>query len=164
MKTLPLERESKTVLDSGFHPLDPAFKVLDSRFQSVVRFRIPWFVFHISTPKILESTNKYFRDSEFHKQKFPGFQNPRQSWILDSSPYILDSRYGILYSLSVELGFRISIVDGILDSLSCIPDSNAQDSGFHKSNFPDSRFHKQKFPGFPNLDLLTWGERHVLAF
>ena len=30
-------------------------------------------------------------------------------------------------SLSVELGFRIPIVSGIPDSLSCIPDSKAKD-------------------------------------
>ena len=29
----------------------------------------------------------------------------------------------------------ISIVSGIPDSLSCIPDSKAQDSGLHKQNF-----------------------------
>ena len=43
-------------------------------------------------------------------------------------------------SLSVELGFWIPIVSGIPDSLSRIPDSKAQDSGFHE----------QKFPGFRN--------------
>ena len=40
--------------------------------------------------------------------------------------------------LSVELGFCIPMVSGIPDSYSCIPDSKAQ----------DSRFHRQKFPGF----------------
>ena len=34
--------------------------------------------------------------------------------------------------LSVEFGFWIPIVSGIPDSLSCIPDFNAQDSEFHK--------------------------------
>ena len=38
-------------------------------------------------------------------------------------------------SLSVELGFRIPIVSGIPDSLSCFPDSKAQDSGFRR--FPE---------------------------
>ena len=33
-------------------------------------------------------------------------------------------------SQSVELGFCIPIVSGILDSLTCITDSKAQDSGF----------------------------------
>ena len=53
-----------------------------------------------------------------------------------------------LRSFSVELGFRIPIISGIPDSLSCIPDSKAQYSGFHK----------QKFPRFRNPDSLTCGE------
>ena len=40
--------------------------------------------------------------------------------------------------LSVELEFWIPIVSGIPDSLSCIPDSKAQDSRFHRQKFPDS--------------------------
>ena len=40
--------------------------------------------------------------------------------------------------LSVELEFWISIVSGIPDSLSCFPDSKAQDSRFHQQKFPDS--------------------------
>ena len=42
--------------------------------------------------------------------------NPRQSWIPDSSPWIPDSRNWISDSLFVELGFRIPIVSGTLDS------------------------------------------------
>ena len=61
---LPHVRESKTVLDSGFHTLDSGFQVLDSSL------------------------------------------------------------------LSAELGFWIPIVSGISDSLSCIPDSKTQNSGF----------------------------------
>ena len=57
--------------------------------------------------------------------------NPRQSWILDSTQWIPDSR-----SLSVGLGFWIPIAIGIRDFLSCIPDSKAQDSG--SKNFPNS--------------------------
>ena len=56
-----------------------------------------------------------------------------QSWIRDSTPLIAYSRYWI----SVELGFWIPVVTGILDSLSCIPDSKAQDSGFHIPKFPE---------------------------
>ena len=67
-------------------------------------------------------------------------QNPRQSWILDSMPWIPDSRYWIAVpvpvqdpdSLSVELGLLNLIVSGIP---SCIPDSKAKDSGFHEQNF-----------------------------
>ena len=51
--------------------------------------------------------------------------NPRQSWILDSKPWIPDSRYWIT-DMSVELGLRITIVSGILDSLSSIPDSTSK--------------------------------------
>ena len=35
-----------------------------------------------------------------------------------------------------SLGFWIPLVIGIRDSLSCIADSKARDSGFHKQNFP----------------------------
>ena len=52
-------------------------------------------------------------------------------------------------SLSVELGFWIPIVSGILDTLNCIPDSKAQEldsagkiswiSDSTRKNFPDSR-------------------------
>ena len=36
----------------------------------------------------------------------------------------------------MKFGFRIPIVRGIPDSLSCLPDSKAQDSGCHKQKFP----------------------------
>ena len=42
----------------------------------------------------------------------------------------------------------------IPDSLSCIPDSKAQDSGFHK----------EKFPGFRNPHHLTWGGKDKRLF
>ena len=44
--------------------------------------------------------------------------NPRQSWILDSALWIPDSRCWIPDFLSLELGFRIPVVSGIMDSLS----------------------------------------------
>ena len=53
-------------------------------------------------------------------------ENPRQSWILNSTPSIPDSIvYQVLdsKSLSVGLGFRIPILGGIPYSLSYIPDS-----------------------------------------
>ena len=37
-----------------------------------------------------------------------------------------------------ERQLLIPVVIGIPDSLSCIPDSKAQDSGFHKEKFPHS--------------------------
>ena len=52
--------------------------------------------------------------------------------VLDSGFHTVDS--GFQY-LSLELGFWIPVVSGILDSLSCFPDSKDQDSGFHKQKF-----------------------------
>ena len=60
----------------------------------------------------------------------PLSRNPRQSWILDSKPRIPDSSYWIPVSLSVELGFRITITSGIKIF------SKALDSGLHKQRFP----------------------------
>ena len=63
----PCIRESKTVLDSAFHAVDSWFQVLDSSlflwnldsgFQSLVGFRIPWAVFGIP-----DSTSKNLSDS-----------------------------------------------------------------------------------------------------
>ena len=42
-------------------------------------------------------------------------------------------------SLLVKFGFWIPNFSRIPDSLSCIPDSKAQDSGFHKKKFPGVR-------------------------
>ena len=53
--------------------------------------------------------------------------NRRQSWILDYTPWIPDSRYWI--PVFVNGTFWILIVSGIVDTLRCIPDSTSQDSG-----------------------------------
>ena len=73
--------------------------------------------------------------------------NPKQSWILDSTPWIPDSQV-------LDYGFFVSanwIPDPnrcwIPESLSCIPDSSAQDLGFHS----------KKLAGFRNPDSLTRG-------
>ena len=64
----------KTVLDSGFHAVDSGLQILDSSlcewnldsgFQSLVGFRIPWAVLRIPQTqfsKIPDSTSKYFTD------------------------------------------------------------------------------------------------------
>ena len=54
----------------------------------------------------------------------------------------------------MELGFRIPILSGIPDSLSCIPDSNVHDSRFHKQSFPGFRIPQAKLPD----SLITRGE------
>ena len=64
------------------------------------------------------------------------YRNSRQSWILDYTPWIPDSRYWI--PTSVSRTFWIQIVSGIADTLSCFPDSTtkfSQDSGFYKQKF-----------------------------
>ena len=76
--------------------------------------------------------------------------NPKQSWSLDSKPWIPDSRHLIPVFSRGTLDW-IPILSRIPDSLSCIPDSKAQDSGFHK----------QKFHGFHNPDSLTWADAFV---
>ena len=54
----------------------------------------------------------------------------------------MDSTSWIMDSLQVEIGFHISIVKGISDSLTCISDTKA---GSTSKNYADS--------GFRNLDL-----------
>ena len=65
-------RESRTVLDSGSHAVDSEFQLLDSSrcqwnldsgFQSLVGFQIPWTVFRIPKARILDSTSKNFPHS-----------------------------------------------------------------------------------------------------
>ena len=80
---LPYVRESRTVLYSGFHTVDSGFQVLDSsicqwnldsEFQLLVQFQIPWAVFRFPKPRIPDSMSKIFLDSRFHKHKFPRFR------------------------------------------------------------------------------------------
>ena len=67
---------------------------------------------------------------------------PRGFWIPGTG-----FRTMIFYQLNLNSGFQ-SHLRGIPDSLSCIQDCKAHDSGFHN----------QKFPGFRNLDSLTLGD------
>ena len=79
---------------------------------------------------------------------------------LDSGFHTIDSRFQVLDSLFVELGFGILIVSGTPDSLSCISDSKAKGSGFYKqklsgNRIPDSGFRildstSKNFSGFQN--------------
>ena len=70
--------------------------------------------------------------------------------VLDSEFLAVDSGFpgAGFQSLSWELGFWITILSEIPDSLRCIPDSKARDSGFQE----------QTFPRFGNPDSLTWGD------
>ena len=82
--------------------------------------------------------SKTFLDCEFHT----GFRN---------------SNYWIPDCLSLELAFRIPIVSGIPDSLSCIPDVKTQVSRFHKQKI--SRFRKPAWFAF-----ISMGRWDDLAF
>ena len=90
---------------------------------SVVNVDYIFNMWSLWSPHVRES--KALLDSGFHA--------------VDSGFHLLDSR-----SFSVELGFRIRIVSGIPDSYTCIPNSKAQDSGFHKQKFPRFRIPNAK--------------------
>ena len=71
----PLVRESKTLLDSGFHAVDSGFQLLDSRSFSVeLGFQIR-IVRGIPDSYTCIPDSKA-QDSGFQMQKFPGFRNP----------------------------------------------------------------------------------------
>ena len=78
-----------------------------------------------------------------------GFQDSLGFWIPCCGFQVLDSG-----SFPVKLEFQFPIVSGIPDSLNCIPDSKALDSGFQK----------QKYPRFRNPDSLTWGNLSCLYY
>ena len=81
------------------------------------------------------------RNSNFRTKLRPMRGNPRQSWILDSSTWIPDSKYRIPHSFSVEIGFRTPVISGI-------PDSKVLDPGFYRQKFIGiGVFQKQKFLG-----------------
>ena len=109
--TSPYVSESETVLDSGFHAVDSWFQVLDSGlchwnldsgFQRLVGFRIPWGVFRIQSlafripkPSIPDSTSKCFPDSGI---RFPSLQAPRHFLYtrLPAEPLFLLLDFGLL--------------------------------------------------------------------
>ena len=66
-------------------------------------------------------------------------------------------------SLSVKLGFWMSFVTGIPDSLNFTPDSRAQDSRFLKQNFPGFRIPQNKnFSHFGIRIPYTMGRSHLI--
>ena len=80
----PHVRESKTVLDSGFHAVDYGFQILNS-LSLELGFQIPifrWIPDFLSCrpgsqPRIPDSTSECSSYSGFHKQKFIRFQFTR---------------------------------------------------------------------------------------
>ena len=85
----------------------------------------------------------------------------RESKIVLDSGFHADSGF---QSLSLELGFWIPIASAIMDSLSCIPDSNIQEYGFYMQIFPGFRIPETKISRIPDStsnslkDSLTWGD------
>ena len=71
----PHVRESKTLLDSGFHAVDSGFQLLDSRSFSVKLWFPIRIVSGISDSYTCIPDSKT-QDSGFHKQKFPRFWIP----------------------------------------------------------------------------------------
>ena len=65
----------------------------------------------------------------------------------------MDSGFQVLFSVTLIID---SIIGGIPDSLICILDSKAQDSGLHKQNFHGFRDSTSKYL----LDSLTLGENN----
>ena len=70
--------------------------------------------------------------------------------VLDYEFHAVDSGFQVQDSGQWNFEFWIPVVNGIPDSLSCFPDSKAQDSGFYKQNFLDSEIREP--------DSLTLGE------
>ena len=90
LSSLPLVRESRTVLNSGFHAADFRFQLLDSEFfvsgsripDSTLlwdsRFQIPMAVFRIPRPRIPDFTSKISKILESGKES--GFPNTGQTF------------------------------------------------------------------------------------
>ena len=72
--------------------------------------------------------------------------HPGQSWIVDFLGCGFRITGTVFQSLSVKLGLWFSIVSRIPDSLSCILDSKAQDSGFR---IPKAKISRIPVSGFP---------------
>ena len=84
--------------------------------------------------------------------------------VLDSGFNFVGSGFQVLLStsFSVELRFRISIASGIPDSYSCIPDSNARDSGLQKQKFPRFRNPHAKISKIPDSTCKNFQDSGIL--
>ena len=88
--------------------------------------------------------------SQFFKIFSPHVKDPRRSWILDSTPWIPDSRYKItdLFQWNLDSRFQLSVGLRIPTAVLWIPRSRIPDSTC--KNFPDSGIrillHGAKFP------------------
>ena len=94
-----LDQESKTVLDSRFQVLDSRLCQwnLDSGFQWLVGFRIPWAVFRILNPRTPHSTSQTFLPSRI-RIPFPG-PSSSSIWLIYNFPH-LHCHFGMSWKTS----------------------------------------------------------------
>ena len=136
----PHARESKIVLDSGFHAR--GFRIPGTSFQSLsVALRL-WIPIVSRTSDSLSCIpNSKLQDSGCHKQTFPGFRIPQANFsrIPDSTSKILpDSTFQKQNFPLLRLPqAKFSPIEDFTSKI-------FPDSGFHRENF-----YKQKFHGFP---------------
>ena len=88
--------------------------------------------------------------------------------VLDSEFHALDAGLQDPSLCQGKLDSVFQIVGGIPDSLSCILDFKAQDSGFHKQNFPRFRIPQAKISRIPestfhNMRRVTYRELWCLC-
>ena len=114
-------------------------------FLSLIRRRNPKMALLPCAPLAFLSGLKLPFPSNACHAGYGGIQDSLGFWITRFGFRIPGNRF---QSLSVDLGFWILIVSGILYSLSWIPDSKSK-------SFPDSEFHKQNLSTFRNTDSLT---------
>ena len=77
--------------------------------------------------------------SPFHANECVFSRNEQQKvYMLVKIGFLPFYEHGFLKPNLILSRFRIPIARGIPDSLSCIPDSKAQESRIHKQNFLDS--------------------------
>ena len=115
-----------------------SFKRLRSTYlgrEKIQQHQYPASFFFLTFFVLVTVVGNTLREQLPHVKDSLGFWIPRHGFQIPGTGF---------RSLLVKFGFLIPISNRVLYPLSCIPDSKAQ----------DSRFHKKKFPGFWNPDFL----------
>ena len=115
-----------------------SFKRLRSTYlgrEKIQQHQYPASFFFLTFFVLVTVVGNTLREQLPHVKDSLGFWIPRPGFQIPGTGF---------RSLLVKFGFLIPISNRVLYPLSCIPDSKAQ----------DSRFHKKKFPGFWNPDFL----------
>ena len=124
----------------------------------------PLIVCRVNLIHVLQRSNIKVRyaSSKISTHKCQNFCDPIQSWILDSTPWIPGSRYGIPVFVK-QIGFWFQSLVEFRIPKPKIPN-------FTRKMFSDSEFHERKFSVFRNPDSLPWGDfvhlgkNHCLCF